>query len=87
MFEAMSAARPLVLSAAGEAATLVEEASCGVVVPPERPNELAAALTDLAGDRERASRLGEAGRNAFVESFSRERAFDAWYGLLASLAG
>jgi glycosyltransferase involved in cell wall biosynthesis len=87
MFEAMSAARPLVLSAAGEAATLVEEASCGVVVPPERPNELAAALTDLAGDRERASRLGEAGRHAVVESFSRERAFDAWYGLLTSLAG
>src|SRR5829696_8499243 len=85
MFEAMSAARPLVLSAAGEAAMLVEEASCGVVVPPERPSELAAALTDLAGDRMRAGLLGEAGREAVVEAFSRERAFDRWYGLLTSL--
>jgi colanic acid biosynthesis glycosyl transferase WcaI len=85
MFEAMSAARPLVLSAAGEAAALVEDASCGVVVPPERPSELAAALSDLARDRERAGRLGEAGRRAVVEGYSREQAFDRWYGLLTSL--
>jgi glycosyltransferase involved in cell wall biosynthesis len=87
MFEAMSAGRPLVLSAAGEAASLVNEASCGVVVHPERPSELAAALTDLAHDRERAGRLGAAGRRAIVEGYSRERAFDRWYGLLTSLAG
>jgi len=87
MFEAMSAGRPLILSAAGEAATLVREASCGVVVPPERPGELAAALTDLAGDRKRADRLGAAGREAVLESFSREQAFDRWYGLLTSVAG
>ncbi len=86
MFEAMSAGRPVVLSAAGEAATLVEEASCGVVVPPERPRELAAALTDLAEDRVRAGELGAAGRRAVVESHSREQAFDRWYGLLTSLA-
>jgi colanic acid biosynthesis glycosyl transferase WcaI len=87
MFEAMSAARPLVLSAAGEAATLVQEASCGVVVPPERPQELAAALNDLARDRDRAGKLGAAGRQAVLEGYSRERAFDRWYGLLTSLAG
>jgi hypothetical protein len=85
MFEAMSAGRPLVLSAAGEAATLVEDASCGVVVPPERPQELAAALTDLASDRERAGELGAAGREAVLESYSREQAFDRWYELLTRL--
>jgi glycosyltransferase involved in cell wall biosynthesis len=87
MFEAMSAGKPLVLSAAGEAATLVEEASCGVVVPPERPQELAAALTELARDRDRAGELGAAGREAVLEGFSRESAFDRWYGLLTSLTG
>jgi glycosyltransferase involved in cell wall biosynthesis len=87
MFEAMSAGKPLVLSAAGEAATLVEEASCGVVVPPERPQELAAALTELARDRDHASELGAAGREAVLEGFSRESAFDRWYGLLTSLTG
>jgi glycosyltransferase involved in cell wall biosynthesis len=87
MFEAMSAGRALVLSAAGEAASLVEESSCGVVVPPERPGELAAALTDLAGDRDRAGRLGAAGRQAIVEGYSRESSIDRWYGLLRGLAG
>ena len=87
MFEAMSAGRPVILSAAGEAANLVEEASCGVVVPPERPGELAAALTDLAGDRKRAGNLGAAGREAVLEGYSREQAFDRWYGLLTSLVG
>jgi colanic acid biosynthesis glycosyl transferase WcaI len=86
MFEAMSVGRPVILSAAGEAANLVQEASCGVVVPPERPRELAAALTDLAGDRKRAGKLGAAGREAVLEGYSREQAFDAWYGLLTSLA-
>jgi glycosyltransferase involved in cell wall biosynthesis len=87
MFEAMSAGRALVLSAAGEAATLVDECSCGVVVPPERPGELAAALSELASDRQRAGKLGAAGRRVVVEGYSRERAFDRWYGLLTSLAG
>jgi len=86
MFEAMSAGRPLVLSAAGEAAALVQEASCGVVVPPEQPRELADALNQLAQDRDRAGELGAAGREAVVTSFSRERAFDRWYGLLTSVA-
>jgi glycosyltransferase involved in cell wall biosynthesis len=86
MFEAMSAGRPLVLSAAGEAATLVREAHCGVVVPPERPDDLAAALTDLARDRERAGSMGAAGRQAILEGYSRERAIDRWYGLLTSVA-
>jgi glycosyltransferase involved in cell wall biosynthesis len=85
MFEAMSAGRPLVLSAAGEAATLVEDASCGVVVPPERPRELADALSDLAGDRERAGRLGAAGRRAVVEHYSRTEAVDRWFELLREL--
>jgi colanic acid biosynthesis glycosyl transferase WcaI len=87
MFEAMSAGRPLVLSAAGEAATLVREADCGVVVPPERPGDLAAALSDLARDRERAGSMGAAGRQAILEGYSRERAIDRWYGLLTGVAG
>jgi glycosyltransferase involved in cell wall biosynthesis len=85
MFEAMSAGRPVVLSAAGEAAALIEEASCGVVVPPEQPAELAAALRDLAGNRSRAEGLGAAGRRAAEEQYSRELAIDRWYGLLKKL--
>jgi glycosyltransferase involved in cell wall biosynthesis len=84
MLEAMSAARPIVLSAAGEAAELVERAQCGVVVPPERPERLAAALAELAHDRPRARRLGAAGRAA-AESFSGEAAAERWRELLGRL--
>jgi colanic acid biosynthesis glycosyl transferase WcaI len=86
MFEAMSVGRPLVLSAAGEAARLVEESSCGVVVPPERPRELAAAIGDLARDRERAGELGAAGRRAVTERYSRAEAVDRWHRLLRDVA-
>ncbi len=85
MIEAMSAGRPIVLSAAGEAADLVAETGCGITVPPERPAELAAALSELAGDRERAQRLGTAGRTAATERFSRTEALNDWRDLLESL--
>jgi glycosyltransferase involved in cell wall biosynthesis len=84
MLEAMSAARPVVLSAAGEAAELIEGARCGIVVPPERPERLAAALADLAHDRRRAARLGAAGRTA-AEGFSAAAAAEQWRELLRGL--
>jgi glycosyltransferase involved in cell wall biosynthesis len=56
------------------------------VVPPEQPQALAVALADLAHDRERAGRLGAAGRQAVLEGYSRERAFDHWYELLRDVA-
>jgi glycosyltransferase involved in cell wall biosynthesis len=81
VLEAMSAARPVVLSAAGEAAELIERADCGVVVPPERPDRLAAAIAELARDRSRARRLGAAGREA-AEGFSRVAAAEQWRRVL-----
>ncbi|HET8862107.1 MAG TPA: glycosyltransferase family 4 protein, partial [Solirubrobacterales bacterium] len=50
MLEGMAAGRPVVLAGRGEAARLVEREECGVVVPPEDPRALAAALAALAAD-------------------------------------
>ena len=47
MLEAMAAGRPVVLSARGEAARLVEAEGAGVVVEPESPAALAGALPTL----------------------------------------
>lgn len=85
MLEAMSASRPIVLSAAGEAADLVRETGCGVVVPPERPAELASGLADLARNRRRAQRMGSAGRRTVVERYSRGRALDDWLAVLRAV--
>jgi glycosyltransferase involved in cell wall biosynthesis len=82
MFEAMGAGRPVLLSAGGEAADLITEGSCGVVVPPERPDRLAEAVAELARDRPRAARLGAAGRELAMGRFAREHALDEWERLL-----
>jgi colanic acid biosynthesis glycosyl transferase WcaI len=87
MFEAMSAGRPLVLSAGGEAAELVEEGGCGLAVTPERADRLAEALSELAADRRRARSLGEAGRRLAEGRFSRRHALDRWERLLHEVAG
>jgi colanic acid biosynthesis glycosyl transferase WcaI len=86
MFEALAAGRPLVLSAAGEAAKLIEAGSCGVPVAPERPDQLAAALSELAANRARAAELGAAGRRLVLDRFGRRHALDGWERLLRELA-
>lgn len=82
MLEAMAAGRPVVLSARGEAARLIEKEGAGVVVEPESPQALAAALAELATDPNRRARLGAAGRRAVQESFGRDDWLHRWRELL-----
>lgn len=84
MLEAMAAGRPLVLAARGEAARLVEDERCGVVVPPEDPRALAEALTALAADPDRRAAMGAAGRRTAERDFSREAWLNRWQALLAA---
>lgn len=86
MLEAMAAGRPLIVSARGEAARLVEEAGAGLVVEPESPSALADAIETLAADRELARRLGAAGRRLAETRFDRAQSVDAWAELLESVA-
>jgi colanic acid biosynthesis glycosyl transferase WcaI len=82
MFESMAAERPIVLSVWGEAATLVEDAGCGVVVEPENATALAAAVDRLAADTTEASRLGANGRRYAIEHFDRNKVAERFLNLL-----
>jgi colanic acid biosynthesis glycosyl transferase WcaI len=82
MLEAMAAGRPVVLSARGESARLIEAEGAGIVVEPENPAALAAAITELAADPSRRAHLGAAGRRAAERSFGRDAWLDRWCGLL-----
>jgi glycosyltransferase involved in cell wall biosynthesis len=82
MLEAMAAGKPVVLSAKGEAARLIEREQAGVVVEPEEPAALAAVLGDLAQDPGRRAQLGSAGRRAVEKSFGREQWLGRWHDLL-----
>jgi putative colanic acid biosynthesis glycosyltransferase WcaI len=84
MFEAMAAARPVVLSARGEAAELIERDGAGVAVPPENARALAEALTELAADPARREELGRGARRC-AERHSWDLAIDAWHDLLLSV--
>ncbi len=85
--EAMAAGRPVVLSARGEVARIIEEAGAGIVVEPEDADHLADALLRLARDRERARALGMAGRRRALERFDWARTVGGWWELLCELAG
>jgi glycosyltransferase involved in cell wall biosynthesis len=62
LIDAMAAGRPVVLSAAGESARIVEEAGAGVVAAPEDPDELARAVRWLRDHPEEAEEMGRRGR-------------------------
>jgi glycosyltransferase involved in cell wall biosynthesis len=58
----MAVGRPIILSAAGEAARIVDAAGSGIVVAPEDATALADGIRWLRDHPEEAARMGERGR-------------------------
>ena len=69
VMEAMAAARPIVATAVGGTPELVQDGLHGLLVPPERPEELAASILELVADPARGARLGAAARVRVEECF------------------
>lgn len=84
LYEVMAAGRPAILAARGEAADLVVRTGAGVVVPPEDPHALAAAVRDLRSSPARATAMGSAGVGV-ADAHSRGAAIDRWAALAADL--
>jgi glycosyltransferase involved in cell wall biosynthesis len=70
--EAMARGVPVVASAVGGIPEVVEHGTSGLLVPPESPEELAAALGRLLNDPDERTRLGRAGRRRCEAHFSLE---------------
>jgi glycosyltransferase involved in cell wall biosynthesis len=62
LFDFMAAGRPVILSARGEAARIVERAGAGVVIQPENPKALASAAQWLAEHPREAEAMGKRGQ-------------------------
>jgi sugar transferase (PEP-CTERM/EpsH1 system associated) len=77
ILEAMAARRPVVATDVGGNAEAVEAGVTGLLVPPADPAALAAAISGLLRDPERAARLGEAGRRSLERRFSLTAALAA----------
>ncbi len=73
LLEAQAAGVPVVASHAGGIPEAVADGLTGMLVPPARPDELAAALVDLLGDAGKRHQLGAAGPDWVARNFSIER--------------
>ncbi len=68
--EAMACETPVVASAVGGILEVVEDGTSGYLVPPGRPDDLAAALRRVLDDPVAARAMGQAGRRRVEERFS-----------------
>lgn len=67
--EAMACGKPVVATNVGGIPEIVEHGRTGLLVPPAKVEPLAEALSALLESRELRTRLGEAGRQRFLEAF------------------
>ncbi len=72
LIEAMAMARPVVGTNAGAAPEIIADGETGLLVPIQDPEALAAAVIDMARDRESAARMGRIGRQRVERNFSIE---------------
>ena len=73
MFEAWACSRPVILSAAGEAARVLKQAEAGITVAPEDAAAIAGAVEQLASDRTETEAMGRRGRQFVETNYSRRR--------------
>jgi glycosyltransferase involved in cell wall biosynthesis len=85
LFEYMAAGLPVVATDIPRWREVLEAHDCGVCVPHGSPEQLAAAITALLEDDDRARAMGERGRQAAVERYSWQTQADALTRLYAQL--
>ncbi|MGH9200662.1 MAG: glycosyltransferase family 4 protein [Vicinamibacterales bacterium] len=79
--EAMMRGTAVVASNCGGLAEIIEDGHMGFLVPPGDVPALAQGLTRLLGDRDRAERMGRAGRQVALHRFSEETLVNRVMGL------
>jgi sugar transferase (PEP-CTERM/EpsH1 system associated) len=72
ILEAMASGLPVVATAVGGNADLVQHGQTGYLVPPANAQAMANQIVELAANPERARRMGEAGRQRVQANFSMQ---------------
>ncbi len=83
----MACGRPVLMAVEGDAADLIRAAGAGVTCRAGNAKDLAGAVRHLhAMDREARAKMGRAGRDAFLASYSRRVLLDRYEAILAEMA-
>ena len=87
LYGVLAVGRPVLVSADGDSETvgLVEEAGCGIVVPPGRPELVARVIRDVVEGRISLEGMGERGREWVEREADREVAFGRYRRLVADV--
>ena len=87
LYGILAVGRPVLVSADADSETvrLVEEAGCGVVVPPGRPERVAGVIRDVMEGRLSLDGMGERGRAWVEREADREVAFGRYRRLVADV--
>lgn len=70
----------------GDVARLIERWECGVVVPSGDGERLARVINELSNNRDRVRKMGQNGRRAWEQNWTREKGIERWHELLTSLS-
>jgi len=86
-FGLLSAGIPVVaiMNQDSEIARVINEESCGVVVPPGEPDKLVEAISSLRKDQERLAIMSNNARHAVDSKYSLEKAARDYYRLISEL--
>jgi len=87
VLEAMAMGKPTVVSEAGGLPESVVHGETGLVVPAGDAEALAAGVTELLKDRERAREMGRAGRERALAMFDRSRVVERVLALYEEILG
>ena len=72
VFGALATGAPVITANTAAARELLRDGESALLVPPESPTELAAAITRLAGDGELRASIAAGGRRVFAERAARD---------------
>ncbi|MCH8083159.1 MAG: glycosyltransferase family 4 protein [Myxococcales bacterium] len=86
IFEATAMKKPIILGVEGSAAQIVREANAGICIEPENEGELVEAVKRLAGDRNLADRMGQAGFESIAAAYDYDRLAEKYAEIIERVA-
>lgn len=85
--EAMACETPVVSTKVGGIKDAVVDGETGILVAPERPDEIAEAVNKILADKDLAGKMGKNGRKRVEAAFSWKRIAEKTYALYRDVLG